>query len=376
MSWISPGKVAMNDVIDLRSDTVTQPTPAMRRAMAEAIVGDDVYGEDPTVNRLEALAAAMLDKPAAVFVPSGTMGNLASVMAHCARGQEAILGDESHMFNYEAGGASVVGGIVLHPVRTAADGSLPVDALEAAIRPAARNYNLYHYAPPGVICLENTHNRCGGVVVSPEYFAEVGAIARRHNLPVHLDGARLFNAAIAASRPVTAWTRHVTSVQLCLSKGLAAPVGSVVVGPAAFVTRVRQARKILGGGMRQAGILAAAGIVALTEMVDRLAEDHANARLLGEGIAAYPGVVLDPPVVETNFVMARLASAATADAMEAALWQEGVLVSNFGGGRLRLVTHYGITADDCRCAVERFGRALERLGRGWGRAAENRSPEH
>src|SRR5512136_651427 len=181
----------VDKIIDLRSDTVTLPTPAMRRAMAEAEVGDDVYGEDPTVNRLEALAAGMLGKESAVFVASGTMGNLASILAHCSRGQEALLGDESHIYNYEAGGASALGGIVLHPVRTAPDGTLPLDALEAAIHLPDENYHLYHYAPPGVICLENTHNRCGGVVVPPGYFAEVASLAARHTLPLHLDGARL-----------------------------------------------------------------------------------------------------------------------------------------------------------------------------------------
>ena len=274
----------MNGIIDLRSDTVTLPTPAMRRAMADAEVGDDVYGEDPTVNRLEALAADMLGKPAALFVASGTMGNLSAVLAHCDRGREAIVGDESHIYNYEAGGASALGGVVLHPVRTARDGTLPLDALEAAIHLPDDNYHLYHYAPPGVICLENTHNRCGGAVVQPAYFAAVASIASRHGLQIHLDGARLFNAAVATGLPVTAWTQHVGSIQLCLSKGLGAPVGSMVVGDADFVNRARQVRKMLGGGMRQAGVIAAAGIVALKEMVDRLAEDHANAQILAAGV--------------------------------------------------------------------------------------------
>jgi threonine aldolase len=341
----------MDDIIDLRSDTVTQPSPAMRRAMAEAEVGDDVWGEDPTVNRLEALAAAMLGKPAALFVASGTMGNLTSILGHCRRGQEAILGDESHIYNYEAGGASALGGVVLHPVRTAADGTLPLDALEAAIHLPDHNYHLYHFAPPGVICLENTHNRCGGTVVPPAYVAEVAALAARHRLPVHLDGARLFNAVVATGLPVTEWTRHVTSIQLCLSKGLGAPVGSMVVGPADFVGRARAARKMLGGGMRQAGVIAAAGIVALTEMVDRLAEDHANAQKLADGLAALPGVALDPPTVATNIVVFRLPGAPAAEAFAASLSERGVLVSNFGAGRLRMVTHYGITAEDCERAV-------------------------
>ncbi len=344
-------------IIDLRSDTVTLPSPSMRRAMAEAEVGDDVYGEDPTVNRLERLAADMLGKPAALFVASGTMGNLASVLAHCGRGRDAILGSESHIYNYEAGGASALGGVVLHPVPTEPDGTLPLDALEAAIHLPDQHYHHYHYAPPGVICLENTHNRCGGVVVPPAYFAGVAAIAARHALPVHLDGARLFNAAIASGLPVTAWTKHVSSIQLCLSKGLGAPVGSMVVGDADFVDRARQVRKMLGGGMRQAGVIAAAGIVALTEMVERLAEDHANAKIVAAGAASVAGAVLDPPDVQTNIVVLRLPSPQAAEARVRSLREAGLLVSNFGGGRLRMVTHYGITSQDCERAAEILGRA-------------------
>jgi threonine aldolase len=338
--------------IDLRSDTVTLPTAAMRQAMAAAEVGDDVFGDDPTVNRLETLAAGITGKEAAVFVASGTMGNLASLLAHCGRGRDVILGDESHIYHYENGGASAIGGLVFHPVRTNPDGTLPLDALRAAIHLPAHHYHFYHYAPPGVICLENTHNRCGGRVVPPEYFAEVAAIAAEHGLPVHLDGARLFNAAVAAGRPVTDWTQHVSSVQLCLSKGLSAPVGSLICGPAAFVHEARRMRKILGGGMRQAGVIAAPGIIALTEMVSRLADDHRNARILADGIRALPGVVLDPLEVDTNIVVFRLPGVAAAEAYAAALEREGVLVSDFGGGRLRVVTHDGITEADCRTAVE------------------------
>jgi len=351
----------MNLSIDLRSDTVTKPSPAMRRAMSEAEVGDDVYGEDPTVNRLEALAAEMLGKEAALFVVSGTMGNMASVLAHCGRGQEAILGDESHIYNYEVGGASALGGVVLHPVRTEVDGTMKLASIEAAIHSPAHNYHFYHYAPPGLICLENTHNRCGGAILSPEYFAEVSSIAKRHGLPAHLDGARLFNASVASGRPVTDWTKHVTSIQLCLSKGLGAPVGSMIVGSADFVKRARQMRKVLGGGMRQAGVIAAAGIVALTEMVDRLAEDHRNAGILAEGLATLPGVTIDPSRVQTNIVVFAMGGAAAAEALAGALGSEGVLVSDFGGGRLRMVTHYGITAEDCRAAVEAVRRGLARL---------------
>jgi threonine aldolase len=347
--------------IDLRSDTVTVPTPAMREAMAAAEVGDDVFGDDPTVNRLEALAAEITGKDAALFVASGTMGNLASLLAHGGRGRDVILGDESHIYHYENGGASALGGLVFRPVRTNADGTLPIDALRAAIHLPAHNYHFYHYTRPGVICLENTHNRCGGRILSPEYFAEVAAVAAEHALPVHLDGARLFNAAVAAGRPITDWTQHVSSVQLCLSKGLSAPVGSLICGPAAFVDEARRMRKILGGGMRQAGVIAAPGIIALTGMVSRLADDHHNARILAAGVAVLAGVALDPPEVDTNIVIFRLPSAAAAERCEEALGREGVLVSNFGGGRLRLVTHDGVTEADCRAAVDVIQRVWSTL---------------
>jgi threonine aldolase len=337
--------------IDLRSDTVTLPTPAMREAMKAAEVGDDVFGDDPTVTKLEALAAEMTGKEAGLFVASGTMGNLASLLAHCGRGQEVIVGDQSHIYHYENGSASALGGMVFHPVRTNPDGTLPLDGIEAAIHSPAHNYHFFHHAPPGVICLENTHNRCGGRILSPAYFADVAAIARAHNLPVHLDGARLFNAAVAAGRPLTDWTTHASSVQLCLSKGLSAPVGSLICGSAEFVTRARWMRKMLGGGMRQVGVIAAPGIVALTEMVGRLAEDHRNARILADGIAALNGVALDPPEVDTNIVVFRMPSVAKAEAFAEALAAKGVLISDFGAGRLRVVTHYGISEADCRQAV-------------------------
>ena len=285
--------------IDLRSDTVTLPTASMRAAMAAADVGDDVFGEDPTVIRLEERIARVTGKDAAVFVASGTMGNLTSLLAHCERGRSAIVGDESHVFHYEAGGASAFGGIAFHTVPTRSDGTMPLPAIEAAIR-LPRDV---HAAPTGVICVENTHNRCGGVVVGDDYVAEVAAIARRIGVPVHLDGARLFNASVAVHKPLTAWTQHVTTVMLSFSKGLSAPVGSVVAGPREVIARVRKARKMLGGWMRQVGVLAAAALVALDEMVPRLAEDHANARLLAEGLADLPGIQLDLSTVATNIVM-------------------------------------------------------------------------
>ena len=342
-------------MIDLRSDTVTLPTPAMRRAMADAEVGDDVYGEDPTVNRLEALAAERMGQEAALFVPSGTMGNLISVLTHVRRGQEVILGDESHIFIHEVGGASALGGAVFHTVPTNPDATLSLEAIEGAIRPSSRDV---HYAEAGVICLENTHNRRGGAVLPPDYVERVGAFARSRGLPLHLDGARIFNAAVAAGRPVTDWTRHVSSIQFCLSKGLAAPVGSMIASDRTFVDRARRQRKMLGGGMRQVGMLAAAGIIALTEMVDRLAEDHANAQQLATDLAAIPGIQLDPPRVQTNIVIFTVPEGTPVEPFVAAARREDVLISGVGGRRIRAVTHYGISAADCKRAAQGIAAAL------------------
>jgi threonine aldolase len=329
--------------IDLRSDTVTLPSPAMRKAMAEAELGDDVYGEDPTVNRLQALAADLLGKEAGLFVASGTMGNLVSLLAHAPRGSEVILGDEAHIFHYEQGGASVVGGLVYHTVPTNKLGDLPLDRLAAAIR----DRDDPHYALPGVICLENTHNRCGGTVLPLTYINQVKEIADRNMLPLHLDGARLPNAAIALGVSMRALAAPFDSVQLDLSKGLAAPVGGVVVGSRDFIGRAHRVRKLLGGGMRQAGVLAAAGILALTEMVDRLAEDHAHARMLAEGLARLPTVQIALETVQTNLVVFRLDPARwTPATFIAAMRAEGILLSGFGDDRLRFATHYGITHAD------------------------------
>lgn len=336
-------------MIDLRSDTVTLPTPAMREAMYRAELGDDVMGEDPTVNRLEALAAEMTGKEAALLVVSGTMGNLLSVLSHCRRGDEAILGDQSHIFHFEAGGASALGGVVFHPVPTGRFGELELDALKNAIRPAATNV---HYAPPGVICMESTHNRCGGTILPPAYLHAVREIADAEGIPVHLDGSRVFNAAVALGCNVRDLTCFADSVQFCLSKGLSAPVGSLVCGREDFVARARRARKMVGGGMRQAGIIAAAGIVALTEMVERLAEDHHTARILAEGLAELPGMQLDLDTVQTNLVIfgpRTLHPEGPSFAQELA--RAGVQIGDIGGGRFRAVTHYGIAQADIHEAV-------------------------
>jgi threonine aldolase len=342
--------------IDLRSDTVTLPTPEMRRAIAEAVLGDDVYGEDPTINRLEALAAQKVGKEAAVLVVSGTMGNLCALLAHCARGDEAIVGDESHIYNSEAGGASVLGGVALHPISTAPNGELPLDTLAAAIRDPDDS----HAALTRLICLENTHNRCGGVVLAPEYMRAVHRFARERGLMVHLDGARLFNAAVALGLEAREIAQHADSVMFCLSKGLAAPVGSVLAGDAAFVARARRARKLLGGGMRQAGIIAAAGIVALNQMVERLAEDHANARILAEGLASFPQIAIDLATVQSDIVIFRLRDQRWTPARFArALAERGLLVGGMGAGRIRAVTHYGIDAGNIEEALEIVRAALD-----------------
>lgn len=342
-------------MIDLRSDTVTLPSPAMRQAMANAELGDDVYGEDPTVNRLQELAADLLGKEAGLFVASGTMGNLVSLMAHAPRGSEVILGDESHIFHYEQGGAAVAGGLVYHTVPTNPHGDLPLERLAAAIRPRDNP----HYAWPGVICLENTHNRCGGTVLGLEYIAQVRAIAERAAVPLHLDGARLPNAAVALGVDLRTVAAPFDSVQIDLSKGLAAPVGGVVVGSREFIGRAHRARKLLGGGMRQAGVIAAAGIVALEQMVERLAEDHAYARLLAEELAALPDVQLDLATVQTNLVVFRLNPQRwTPQSFISAMAEQGVVLGGFGDERLRFATHYGVTRHEIDATIRAMRKVL------------------
>jgi len=328
--------------IDLRSDTVTKPTPAMRQAMAAAEVGDDVYGEDPTVNKLEALVANMLGKDAAVFVSSGTMGNLTSVLAHCGRGDEMILGDYAHIFRSEQGGSAALGSVHPHTVRNQPDGMLDLNDVEAAIR--AKNE---HYPVTRLLCLENTQNFCGGRVLPVAYMDEAGQLAHQHGLKLHVDGARLWNAAVALDVSPARLLQHVDSVSVCLSKGLAAPVGSLVAGDADFVQRARRMRKVAGGGMRQAGIIAAAGIVAVTEMVERLADDHAHAQQLAQGLTDIDGIEIDPAEVETNLVFFTLEREDITPAqLSAGLNEQGVLLNPAGGKRLRAVTNYHVTADD------------------------------
>ena len=335
-------------VIDLRSDTVTQPTPAMREAMAKAEVGDDVFGEDPTVKRLESLAAELMGKEAAVFVASGTMGNLTCLLAHCQRGDEAIVGSEAHILHYEVAGAAGVGGIQLRPVPNDARGRLDLDAVAATVR----GQNV-HFPRTAAVCVENTHNRCGGAAIAPDEIADIAKLAHRHGAAVHMDGARIFIAAVALGVPPAALTQDVDSVTFCLSKGLSAPVGSLVCGAADFVSRARKARKMLGGGMRQAGVIAAAGVVALESMIHRLAEDHEHAQLLAQGLAQVPGVRIDPASVETNIVVFDVDEG---PAFQSRLREAGVLTTAFGPARVRMVTHYGISRADIEEALARVRR--------------------
>lgn len=340
--------------IDLRSDTVTQPTPEMRAAMARAEVGDDVYGEDPTVNRLEELAAERLGKEAGLFVASGTMGNLVALLTHCGRGAEVIVGESAHINTAEVGGAAALGGITLHAVADQADGTLALPDVRGAIR--AENV---HYPRTRLICLENTQLRANGAPLAPEYLHQVREIADEHHLAVHTDGARIFNAAVALNVDAAALARDSDTVQFCLSKGLAAPVGSMLVGPRDFIAEARRNRKMVGGGMRQAGILAAAGIVALETMVTRLAEDHANAKYLAEQLADLPGIVLDPARVKTNMVIFGLEpNGLNAAQLVERVKAHGVLLQVRGEYQLRAATHYEVTRADIETALRAIRLAL------------------
>ncbi len=288
-------------MIDLRSDTLTHPTQAMRDAMATAEVGDDVFQEDPTVKKLENLAAEKTGKEAALLVPSGTMGNLISVLSHCGRGDEILLGDRSHISLYEVGGVAALGGVHPRPLPNNSDGTIPIDLLEKGIR-----HTDIHSPPTRLICLENTHNFCQGTPLTPDYMTEVHDLAKKYGLKLHLDGARIFNAAVALKIPVAKLTEKVDSVMFCLSKGLSAPVGSLVCGSTEFIEKTRKMRKMVGGGMRQAGHLAAAGLIALNDLVSRLQNDHENAKTLASQISKIEGVELDETKVRTNIVFFKL----------------------------------------------------------------------
>lgn len=340
-------------MIDLRSDTVTHPTPEMRQAMAQAEVGDDVYGEDPTINRLEELAASMLGKEAAVFVPSGSMANLVSLLSHTERGDEVIVGRGSHIFVNEVASAAVVGGLQFQPIDDAT-GHITCEQLEEAIR----GQNI-HWPRSRLLCLENTHNGAGGVVQTVRETDELLTLAKQHELRTHLDGARLFNAATYLGVPVSKLAEGFDSVYICLSKGLAAPVGSLTCGRREFIERARKYRKMLGGGMRQAGVLAAAGIIGLETMTKRLADDHRTARRIAEGLAGIPGIELDLDRVQTNIIRLACTSPGIDGGQISARLREHGIIANAGGQRsMRLVTHYQVTMSDADAVVAAFRTVL------------------
>ena len=342
-------------IVDLRSDTMTQPTDAMRQAMANAEVGDDVFGEDPTVNRLEEMAAERLGKDAALYVSSGTMGNLVSLMAHCGRGDEIILGSQAHTFRAEQGGSAALAGIHPWTITNQSDGTLDLEEIKFAIR----DDNI-HFPRTRLIILENTHNGCSGYPLDANYMKAVKEIASQHHLKIHVDGARIFNAAVALNMKPKDLVAEADSVSFCLSKGLAAPVGSVICGTQAFIDNARRARKVVGGGMRQAGVLAAAGIVALNEMVDRLAEDHANAKKLAAGLSEIPDLSIDPTRIHTNIIYfgverENLASAEFTQQVDAA----GVRMLPMGPQKVRAVTHYHITSEDIDQALSVISKIMK-----------------
>jgi threonine aldolase len=359
---------AFMPVIDLRSDTVTKPSPAMRRAMAEAEVGDDVFGDDPTVNALEARAAELLGKEAGLFVASGSMGNIVAQLAHLGRGQETIAGKEHHMTRDEAAGHAVIVGTSIRALDDRPDGTLDLDEVEAAFRDPSDP----HEPISGMVAIENAHAHSMGQPLTPEFTRAIADIAHRHGVPLHIDGARFWDAVVALGVRPTDLSGPADSVTFCLSKGLGCPVGSVVVGPRDFIWRARRARKLVGGGMRQAGILAAAGLIALRDgpegMIERLAEDHANARRLAEGLAGMAGVRspggiaqpepgrLDPGRVRTNFVVFKVDRDRAA--FLGALAARGVLMVEYPYGQIRAVTHYGIEADDIEATLDAAEAAL------------------
>ncbi|HDY8157060.1 TPA: low-specificity L-threonine aldolase [Vibrio vulnificus] len=330
--------------MDFRSDTVTCPTPAMREAMANAIVGDDVYGDDPTVNELEAFAAKEAGFEAALFTTSGTQANLLGLMAHCERGDEYLCGQQAHNYRYEAGGAAVLGSIQPQPVENNPDGTLPFDKLAAAIKPDDS-----HFARTKLLSLENTIN---GKVLPLSYLQEARAFVDKHNLKLHLDGARVYNAATALDVPVRDIAQYFDSMTICLSKGLGAPVGSLLLGSKEYIAKARRLRKMVGGGMRQAGILAAAGKLALTEQVAQLKVDHANAKALAQGLSELPGVHVNPDFVQTNIVFAKLDDNVDINAIAQKLAEESIIITP--GNPIRFVTHKDISRQDIDLFLEKL----------------------
>ncbi|HKI52687.1 MAG TPA: low-specificity L-threonine aldolase [Anaerolineales bacterium] len=344
------------DYVDLRSDTVTKPTPEMREVMAEAEVGDDVYRDDPTVNKLEAMAAERLGKESAIFVPSGTMGNLLALLVHCQRGDEVIVGNHSHIYLNEAGGMSALGGIQPNPIPNQKDGTLLVDDILASIRTED-----VHHPITRLICLENTQNVCGGIPLTVEYTKQVGEIASKHNLALHIDGARIFNAAVAQNVGVKELAEPADSVMFCLSKGLVSPIGSMLVGTEKFINRARHLRKMLGGGMRQVGVLAAAGILSLEKMTARLVEDHKHAKEIAEGLRQINGIVVDEDSPRSNMIYLNLSEKTAISMPQIAekMKELGVLIDAEDPRRLILVTHYWVDDDGVEKSISAFREALK-----------------
>ncbi len=341
--------------IDLRSDTVTKPTPEMRRAMAEAEVGDDVYGEDPTINRLEMRAAQIFGREAAVFVPTGTMGNQIAIRVHTHHGQEIICEERAHILNWEMAMLAAFSGCVARTVR-GEDGILTWAEIRKQIAPP-----IYYRAQTGLVALENTHNMAGGSVTPFAVMEEICDGAHNAGLPVHLDGARIFNAAVALGKPVAELTRNFDSVMFCLSKGLGAPVGSMLVGSRSFIEKARACRKALGGGMRQAGVLAAAGLIALEKMPARLKEDHANARFLAEGLARLPGIRIDPAKVVTNIVIFDIGKTGMdSSALSRRLAERNILANGVDPQAMRMVTHMDVDRSACAAALEAIAEILKK----------------
>jgi len=343
---------------DFRSDTVTHPTPEMRKAMAAAEVGDDVYGEDPTVKVLEEKAAEKLNKEAGLFVTSGTMGNLVAVMAACDRGDEVIMGTMGHTFLHEAGGVSVLGGIVIHTIPNQIDGTLKL----TDIRGAMRNPRDYHEPISKMVIVENTQNACGGKTIDRDYMQQVGELSRELGLHYHVDGARIFNAAVDLQIGASELVESADSITFCLSKGLCAPVGSVLCGEKDFIRRCRRIRKLLGGGMRQAGVIAAAGVVALDKMIDRLAEDHRRARILADGLANIPGIQLTKESPNTNMIFLKITPESKLDnrTLISELKQLGVLIMDTNEGEIRLVTHNDIDDQAVQSCIQAFEQVIHK----------------
>ena len=341
-------------MIDLRSDTVTLPTEEMRNAMATAVVGDDVMGEDPTVNQLEKMAADLAGMEASLFVASGTMGNLVSVLAHCDRGDEVVLGDKSHLYRGEAGGISVLGSVSFKPLHNQEDGTIDINQLFESISP-----DDFHFPKTKVIALENTQNHCGGAVLLPEYVEKVSNFTNKHGLLLHMDGARIFNAAVYLGLNLSTLLENVDSVSICLSKGLSAPVGSLVCGSEEFISKARRIRKMLGGGMRQAGIIAAAGIIALEKMVDRLSEDHINAKKLAVGLSKIPNIGIDIDQVQTNIIFFEIKE--VSDLKLASLLENKGVKIYPRKPKWRIVTHSGITSTDVDIVLDAFKKSMDAL---------------